>query len=122
VRTFIISASLALALTQVGPAEGKEDSSSANAIMPGCRAFVKGELSSSYIEGYMQGECVGIIRGLVDAAYLQPLSPFCVPDDATNGQMVRVVVSYIDRHPERMHLRFSALAFDALKEAWPCKS
>jgi hypothetical protein len=122
VRTFIISASLVLALTQVGLAEGKEDSSSANAIMPGCRAFVKGELSSSYIEGYMQGECVGIIRGLVDAAYLQPLSPFCVPDDATNGQMVRVVVSYIDRHPERMHLRFSALAFDALKEAWPCKS
>ena len=62
VRTFIISASLVLALTQVGLAEGKEDSSSANAIMPGCRAFVKGELSSSYIEGYMQGECVGIIR------------------------------------------------------------
>jgi hypothetical protein len=122
VRTFIISASLVLALTQVGLAEGKEDSSSADAIMPGCRAFVKGELSSSYIEGYMQGECVGIIRGLVDAAYLQRPSPFCVPDDATNGQMVRVVVSYIDRHPERMHQSFAYLAFDALKEAWPCKS
>jgi hypothetical protein len=39
VRTFIISASLVLALTQVGLAEGKEDSSSADAIMPGCRAF-----------------------------------------------------------------------------------
>ena len=76
-RTFIISASLVLALTQVGLAEGKEDSSSADAIMPGCRAFVKGELSSSYIEGYMQGECVGIIRGLVDAAHLQPPRPLC---------------------------------------------
>ena len=119
-RTFIISASLVLALTQVGLAEGKEDSSSADAIMPGCRAFVKGELSSSYIEGYMQGECVGIIRGLVDAAYLQRPSPFCVPDDATNGQMVRVVVNYI--HPEKMHRSFSYLAYDALKEAWPCKS
>jgi hypothetical protein len=54
VRTFIIGASLVLALTQVGLAEGKEDLSSANAIMPGCRAFVKGELSSSYIEGYIQ--------------------------------------------------------------------
>jgi hypothetical protein len=73
VRTFIIGASLVLALT-MGLAEGKEDSSSADAIMPGCRAFVKGEPSSSYIEGYMQGECVGIIRGLVDAAYLQPPS------------------------------------------------
>jgi hypothetical protein len=122
VRTFIIGASLVLALTQVGLAEGKEDSSSADAIMPGCRAFVKGELSSSYIEGYMQGECVGIIRGLVDAAHLQPPSPLCVPDDATNGQMVRVVVSYIDRHPERMHQSFAYLAFDALKEASPCKS
>jgi hypothetical protein len=114
VRTFIISASLALALTQVGLAEGKEDSSSAD-------ASVKGELSSSYIEGHMQGECVAIIRGLVDAAYLQPPSPFCVPDDATNGQMVRVVVNYIDRHPEKMHMPFTHLAAEALLKAWPCK-
>jgi hypothetical protein len=50
------------------------------------------------------------------------LAHFVSPTGVISGQMVRVVVNYIDRHPETMHLRFSALAFDALKEVWPCKS
>ena len=66
-------------------------------------------------------DCIGMIKGLSYAASMQPPIPFCVPDDATNGQMVRVVVNYIDRHPERMHRGFGHLAYDALEEAWPCK-
>jgi hypothetical protein len=120
VRTFIISASLVLALL-TGPALGEEDTSSANAIMPGCRAFLEKEPPSSRIAWYEGGVCIGMIKGLSYAASMQPPIPFCVPDDATIGQMVRVVVSYIDRHPERMHQSFMYLAFLALKEAWPCK-
>jgi hypothetical protein len=83
--------------------------------MPGCRPFL------GVPQGlYMEGMCLGIILGLADAVRLQKPRRFCVPDGVTQGQMVRVVVNYIDRHPETMHLRFSALAFHALKEAWPC--
>jgi hypothetical protein len=35
--------------------------------------------------------------------------------------MVLVVVKYIDERPERMHERFTKLAYEALKAAWPCK-
>ena len=43
-RAFIISTSLVLALTQVALAEEKEDLTSANTIMPGCRTALRGEL------------------------------------------------------------------------------
>jgi hypothetical protein len=117
VRTFIISASLVLALTQAGLAEGEEDSFSGNAVMPGCRSL----LEERQAVWFKEGQCLGIIRGLADSFYLPPPSPFCVPHGATNEQMVRVVVSYIDRHPEKMHLNFTNLAYNALREAWPCK-
>lgn len=45
----------------------------------------------------------------------------CVPEDATLGQMIRVVVKYIEERPAEMHLLFVALAMLALRDAWPCK-
>jgi hypothetical protein len=99
----------------------EEDLSSANAIMPGCRSFLEEKPTSGGRERFKEQKCLGIILGLVDAADLQQPSPFCVPDGVTSGQMVRVVVSYIDRHPETMPRRFSRLASHALVESWPCK-
>jgi hypothetical protein len=48
---------------------------------------------------------------------------FCIPEEVTLGQKVTVVVNYIERHVEDMHLSFGVLAHEALKEAWPgpCK-
>jgi hypothetical protein len=46
---------------------------------------------------------------------------FCIPQEVTNGQAVRVVVAYIDKHPEHLHESFNLLAILALGEAWPCK-
>jgi hypothetical protein len=40
---------------------------------------------------------------------------------ATNDQLVRVVVAYIDARPERMHESFAVVALEALQAAWPCK-
>jgi hypothetical protein len=121
-RAFIISASLVLALTQVGMAE---EGNSGLVITQGCRYYLNDALPESVPEslmtGFLEGKCVGTIQGLTGMARLQKPSPFCVPDSVTNEQEVRVVVNYIDRHPEKMHLYFSYLAYDALREAWPCK-
>jgi Rap1a immunity proteins len=46
---------------------------------------------------------------------------FCPPQKATNEQFIRVVVAYIDKHPEMTHEPFESLALVALAEAWPCK-
>ena len=114
-RTFIIIASLALALTQVELAEGNPNS--ANAIMPGCRAFLGAEPPRSNMDWFKEGECVGVLHGLADL-----MERLCIPSEATQSQVVRVVVNYIDRHPEKMHMPFTHLAAEALRAAWPCKS
>jgi hypothetical protein len=42
-----------------------------------------------------------------------------VPSGVTTVQQVRVVVSYVEARPERMHESFRLLAFEALQAAWP---
>ena len=126
-RTLIIGVSLVLALSQAAPAEG-EDLNSANAIMPGCRFFLEEPRQeprpniTPFQEGFKEGECLGFILGVDAGARLAATpKPWCIPEAASNGQIVRVVVNYIDRHPEEMHRHFAVLAFDALLQAWPCK-
>jgi hypothetical protein len=46
---------------------------------------------------------------------------FCIPKGVTMGQMIAVVVKYVDEHPEDMHSEFLFLAHEALLTAWPCK-
>ena len=41
--------------------------------------------------------------------------------EVTLGQMVRVIVAYIDARPARVHEDFRLLALEALVDAWPCK-
>ncbi len=45
---------------------------------------------------------------------------YCVPDEVTVGQQIRVVLKYIRERPEKAHFPTSALAAVALKQAFPC--
>jgi hypothetical protein len=40
--------------------------------------------------------------------------------DETLNQQVKVVISYIEARPARMHEPFRDLALEALRAAWPC--
>ena len=104
VLAFIVVLSLA------GPALAEDVGPfSANTIMPGCRTL---PMSDTYVSGF----CAGVVAGLV---YMRA-DRFCLPAEATFGQEIQVVMAYIDKHPEQMHLQFSQLAYVALKAAWPC--
>ena len=48
---------------------------------------------------------------------------FCVPLNTANGEVVRVVIKYIDQHPPEntKGSDFALLALRALQEEWPCK-
>jgi hypothetical protein len=121
----------ALALT-VTAAKAAEDFDSANYYLPGCQEFVvrNGAISAR------SGLCGGVVRGIVymgkDQSLLQldysslqsaVVWVYCldVPYKVTVAQAVRVVVSYIEARPARMHEPFNDLALEALREAWPCK-
>lgn len=97
----------AVASAQVEPA-------SATWIMPGCRAAIAEPRSRP--ADYDQGLCTGIVRGI---SYVD--LDMCAPGKVTLGQMLRVVVRYIDMRPERQHENFVLLALEALRAAWPCR-
>jgi hypothetical protein len=105
---FILIAALMLS----GGSAFAGNSESANDIMPGCRAVVE----NKNIDIYMRGYCLGLISGVYSMS-----QGICAPAEATNGQLARVVVQYIDARPARMHEDFRKFALEAMKAAWPCK-
>ena len=71
--------------------------------------------------------CSGFLYGFTDAnnAYVglertdQPL--FCVPAGTAVGEYSRVVVKYLESHPEDLHKNAGPLALRALQGAFPCE-
>ncbi len=112
-RSLLVLRGIALivALTINGEmAFAQNDKTSANFIMPGCRASIGPALR--------QGRCSGIVEGFVFAGKGVDV---CAPNAVTTEQAVRIVVQYIDKRPARINDDFRRLALEALRAAWPCK-
>jgi hypothetical protein len=107
-------------LAENADAQTKPDRWSANYLMPACRDWIAGDRQGrDYVDEAM---CAGIISGLAYTARFLPAdTSSCRPQGVAIGQMVRVVVAYIERRPEQMHEDFVSLAIEAFHEAWPCK-
>ena len=92
--------------------------------------FKKGPESSSYPSGW----CFGFVNGFLEgfdastlaasktyAEYLESRTSYiCIPEEATIGQDIRVIIKWLNEHPERLHEDAGALIFIALKTAFPC--
>jgi hypothetical protein len=71
--------------------------------------------SENNFEAFRDGYCIGLVNGVTNA------SPQVCPDEAvTTGQTVRVVLKYLEDHPEELHLNNAVLAEKALAKAFPC--
>jgi hypothetical protein len=75
--------------------------------------------------------CGGYIRGVMDMVYLMnqgyrdaglPNAPgnICIPDKATNGQVIRTVTKIMRDTPEKLHEPEIVLVLLALKKGFPC--
>lgn len=115
-RLTLCAATLALATTMAGA----EDITSANGMLPGCKAIL-----ATQPESYREGICAGIILTLlgISAAHTIPTKYWCtaVPQTVSVEQAARVIVLFLETHPKRLHEKFLGLALEALHEAWPCK-
>ena len=74
---------------------------------------------------YSQSLCNGFIDGAGDgflsyALYIGRQLPFCYPEGATVRQMRRVIVKYLEEHPQDLHYGAADSAFIALEDAFPC--
>jgi hypothetical protein len=113
-RLFVM-VGLMLAATATG-ANAEPDTSSANRLLAGCRAAVGDKDSAPPVE---LGTCVGVVMGVWMTAGVAGLA--CSPNGVTLGQVLRVVVQFIDARPARMHEQLTNLALEALISTWPCR-
>lgn len=82
-----------------------------------CREFVAGGASS-----YPTGKCAGVVEAIYSMQpFLDHKYRTCPPDGVTLGQIVRVVVNYLESKPQNLHYEFNMLVLAALNSAWPCK-
>ena len=115
--TVLIAALMAncgIALGQNSDAKNS-DAKSANYIISGCRSAINDGVDQA---PYLAGLCSGKVQGL---SYWGEFVNICPAGDVTNGQMIKVVVQYIDSRPDRLQESFFKLATEALRAAWPCK-
>jgi Rap1a immunity proteins len=112
----IVSASEAAAQLPAGD-------TSANAIFRGCKAFVEGRATDAQLYG-LGNFCAGIVIGLASVGQdlSRPEWQSCAPATTNAQQLARVVVDFIEAHPERMREDFRRLPLEAFHDAWPCKS
>lgn len=52
----------------------------------------------------------------------EELLGYCLPASHTGSQFIRVVADYLSRNPDKSELPATAVFFDALQEAYPCRS
>ena len=96
---------------------------SGNTVLRACNTYLDGikkstelqQLTDTFSTGYCGGLAVGVARAL------QYTGKICTPDTATQGQAIRVIVKYLEDHPERLHEDGPIMASEALINAWPCE-
>jgi hypothetical protein len=64
-----------------------------------------------------EGVCIGAVQAI---AFIHKQCAD-IPSGVTTGQLIRVVIRYIEARPKRMNETFAALVAEALVDAWPCR-
>ena len=96
-----------------------QDLNSGNGLLVSCQTSIRQMdnpgMTLSFSEGLYDGYCTGIVTGVTAASPL-----VCPGKGATVGQEIRVVVKFLQDHPEKLNLRNTDLIEQALSEAFPC--
>jgi hypothetical protein len=82
---------------------------------------------------FSSGFCAGFVDGVIETQSMwevweakgtivrNPHLSFCLPEGATNDQIVKIFVKYLDDHPEELHEPASLLLVTSLRNVFPCK-
>jgi Ssp1 endopeptidase immunity protein Rap1a len=68
------------------------------------------------------GICKGtIVTLIISNLYAGEGFKFCPPSTGTVEEAARVMVKFMENHPEQLHKELSMVGMLAFQEAWPCK-
>ena len=118
---FLIAVCLFLLVVCVVPVYGN-DMGTGHFLLNACKAFLtagtKGDFNAGYCLGFIQSnEQEEMVRKMSDKAK----NMYCLPKDITDEQLARVLVKYLETHPEQLHLAASQLIWVAYSNVWRCK-
>jgi len=75
------------------------------------------------------GYCAGYVSGVMDVEAVwnatekgvSKATHYCIPKEANNGQVLRILKKWLDDNPAKLHWRADTIIHHALVEAFPCK-
>jgi hypothetical protein len=111
---------IALLIILTSLTKAQQDTSSGNYFAAACKEIATGNIKSNDL--FEAGMCAGEIEALSAVTpnlNLQQLRS-CPPRTATRQQLAKVVMAYLDRHPEDLHHPLYLLIAIAFAGAWPC--
>lgn len=98
-----------------------------NDLLSACQATIKFSEGDKKASGLEVGRCTGIAEGVEGTVMVLNDSlpanlKSCHPETGTtNIQKARIVVKYLQEHPDQLHFPATALTLIAYKAAFPCK-
>lgn len=130
-KPIIGAAVMAIAIASANAAV-EEDVHSAHFMLPYCKLTSRQTMANSR-NALIYGQCFGVVSGIVmmaellrqaaaaGKAELDPALCVEIPGNTTILQLIDAVVKYGEAHPDQGRERFEAVAFTALRDAWPCR-
>jgi hypothetical protein len=109
-----------------GAASAAQAKYDGNELLGQCQQYIKAADKEKNYDQYDTALCSGYIQGVVSTTYffdesLKKEDKFCIPDNVTNGQLVRIVVKYLKDNPKLLNEPRVSLVWIALMDAYPCK-
>ena len=125
-RIIMKVAGIAAAVVLVGMMASGAAMADGNSLLAQCQQFIK---ASDREKGYDQGlagMCAGFVEGVLSTTAffsesLENDAKLCIPKNATNGQLARVVVKYLNDNPSKLNQGKTGLVWLAMRDAYPCK-
>jgi Ssp1 endopeptidase immunity protein Rap1a len=101
-----------------------------NSLLESCNAALKAkDDSSAHVDRGAAWYCIGYVQGIRESLDAQRLlsssthaddpSGISIPEEVENGQVIRVVVRWLQNHPESLHEEKIVIMIWALREAFP---
>jgi hypothetical protein len=129
-RRLMVMMFVLAALGSAPRTHAEQNLGSANYMLPLCKTWLKvGDKDVETMKNIFRtdavgrlisaGMCAGVVAGILETMRMFELS--CPPKGVTNDQLVRMVVTEIERHPEKMHEDFIVPASAVMMLYWPCR-
>jgi hypothetical protein len=106
--------------SSIGSRSPQSEPTTGSGLLGSCQISVRSSDDRSYnensFEAWRDGFCIGLVTGVSST------SPHvCPAEGVTTGQEKRVVLKYLQDHPEELHLDDALLVERALTKAFPCQ-